>query len=833
MHRPSGAGDFGSGRGGTLAASMRSSRSSVPESVEELPEEVVKQTCKVPVLLFIVVGMCVSTAASLAGGLILYFESVASLEASVKETSEGEVASLRDSVVAVLDKTAEVTGAMKKMTYSLERINTNNSEEWVNLTRSLWYSLVSASPILYSCGVSLVPFDKHDGSVFYSGVWGDLRRDGTQEYVHGHYASYLNQTEYFPKNATGTVQYMWIPTWTLFESTGYINQFLYMWDGSWSYLETLSDWNPKADPSVPATLTSGLYDWDENRRAPGAVGSRWWRPGKWYSSDFLYTFTEMESVYIPPPAPHPWSRYRAVVYQVGFLYQSWVAPFVEYKRSRPDTTALIVDRVTTIVYVSTTGDNMIPERCQTVAANVDVDLECASRVENLPEYLQQAYVKFNAEPFDVFTKLTLDGEEYFARKTHIFRQAELFWLRPMSSINSKVQQALVLLIIFTSVVVAVDVLIGVFEVLFIALPLRRVSQAVSLLGDMETEAARYTLRMLSGFAVFEISNLNVGMQATSRRLEEYRAFMPLSLRATQPIGIEIDGEVVDAECSTSASSATPKSESLSTSRRGAELHVYISSRRIALLLVNVVGWVDVLKNVSEEEVLNLHEGLIATVMEYIANGVVDSFCADRFLVGWNTVVPQGDHVNRCLTSVFRIKCAAESYTMSFGVAAGKAKVGNMGTRQMRRFTILSDCVPWVMQMEAFNKLHKLTCCVDETLFSQLGLFVHRVVDGLRHPKSGRVLAIYNVIKLRPMEVTEWMYDLELDEGGDILHNELALAVIHEKWSAVARLQNGRDGKGVVEDEIFRAATEQRHFSPLFLGFPREWETPEKKEDAKE
>ena len=783
-----------------------------------------KKGCGVPIMTMIMVATLFSTASSMAGGLVLYFQGLSSLEASVRETSEGEVASLRDSIVAVLDKTSEFTGAMQKITFSLEKIKTNNSEEWANITRAAWYSLVSSSPILYSCGMSMVSFDKHDGSVFYSVVWGDPRKDGSQEYMHGHYAPYMNQTEYFPRDEkTGEVLFMWVRAWTLY-GLGYLGDFLYMWDGVWSFLDTLQEWDPRQNPSIPDDYTSDLYDWDEDRRAPGAVGSRWWRPGKWYSSDLLYTFTELESIYIPPPAPHPWSRYRAIAFQVGFLYSSWVAPFVEYKRSRPDTTALIVDRVTTIVYVSTTGDNMIPERCQTVGSNVDVDLECASRVENLPEYLQQAYVKFNAEPFDVFTKLTLDGEEYFARKTHIFRQAELFWLRPVSSIEGEVNKALVLLIIFTSVVLVFDIMISVVEVVFIALPLKRSSQAIQALGNLDTAVAASAVEEYATkcFMVSEVKSLIHGLSLSIDRLQELRTFMPESVLAEQH-SAEEDTEGCTSASRTNKSGGSVTSDSQSKSM-GSHLHkthqadltLCLQSRPIGVLRANIVGWSQTFSGCNDKELLSQHGQVLSTVLDCTQGGVLDSFTGDRFLVGWNTVKQKASYYAKPLESAIKIKESIRGFTMSFGAACGKAKVGNMGTKTMRRFTVLSDCLPWVSQLEAFNKTRKLTCTTEVKLMERCKGFTYTIVDAVVHPKSGNPVILCNVTGMPTSTNEEWMYALEQTEtSAEAQMNEFMVAIMNGDFEK--KLSADLEAK---VPEMFRTAQRTKTFTPLLMGFSR-------------
>ena len=775
--------------------------------------------CGVPIMSMIMVATVFSTASSMAGGLVLYFQGLSSLEASVKETSAGEVASLRDSIVAVLDKTSEFTGALHKVVYSLETIKNNNTEDWANITRTQCYSLVSSSPNLVACMVVLHPFDLDDGSGFVSLVFTSPRKDGSEYYMHAHYAPYMNQTEYFPRDqTTGEVLYIWVRAWALY-GLGYLGDFLYMWDGKY-YLSRFPEWWDPKSPSIPDDDTRDTYDWDEDRRAPGAAGSRWLL-GKWYSKDLLYTYNDLESFYAPPPAPHPWSRYRAVSFLVGFLYSSWVPPFVEYKKSRPDTTALIVDRVTTVVYVSTTGDNMIPERCQVIGTNVDPDLECASRVENLPKYLQQAYVKFNAEPFDVFTKLTLDGDEYFARKTHIFSNAELFWLRPVSSIQGEVNKALVLLIIFTSVVLAFDIMISVVEVVFIALPLKRSSQAIQALGNLDTAVAASAVEEYATrcFMVSEVKSLIHGLSLSIDRLQELRTFMPESVLAEQHSAEEDEEGYSGMSTSQSQSGSTVTIQSMASKMHKAhqaDLTLCLQSKPISVLRVNIVGWSQTFSGCSDKELLSQHGQVLNTVLDCTQGGVLDSFTGDVFLVGWNTVKPKPSYYTKPLESAIKIKESIQGFTMSFGAACGKAKVGNMGTDTMRRFTVISDCLPWVSQLEAFNKSRKLTCTTDVKLMERCKGFPHTVVDAVVHPKSGKPVILCNVTGMPTSTNEEWMYAFErIETSAEAQANLFMIAIM-----------NGDFEKKLSADleanvpQVFRTAQQTKAFPPLSLDFTR-------------
>ena len=434
----------------------------------------------------------------MSGGLILYFQGLESLKESVKETSEGEALSLAKQVRTVADKTAEHVDQIKQFFYQKERIYDNDTAAWAAMSRSLFFSSVAASNILYENTILLID---HEGSssdtLFYSGVWGDTFADGSQLLVHGEHGSFQNGTTTHNGSA-------YVPTYLLGREGEHVMQ-VYEWEAGdlYSQLQTIN----------PRTGDHGLYTgYNENvtGHIEGSNISIWRSPSSWQSIDGnWYAFSELFSILVPPPAPHPWHRYKSVVVITGFLYESWASAFVEYSLRHKDTTVVAVNYYYDVVGASSTSHEMIPECEGTTAECKDV----FTKVRDLPKYVQEGFQELRGRPYGEFRTLSLDGEEYFARLEQVYSGVELIWLRPISSVSGKVKEALILLIVFTLLVLCFDVVISAGEVFLIALPLLRLSTSIKAIGEMDTDKAHRAIAMYDNafFMVKEMRNIMCGM----------------------------------------------------------------------------------------------------------------------------------------------------------------------------------------------------------------------------------------------------------------------------------------------------------------------------------
>ena len=494
-----------------------------PPTPEKKPVNV-----SVPITLVIFFAMFVSTGASMAGGLVMYFESLKSLEATVEETSLSELDGIAGNVKTALRLITSTAEQQKKLFYNLEFLNSDDPSVWANLSRFVSFAQITGTDQgQYSAGFVLIPYDLDTGNPFYSCIWNDPFADGSVEFVHAFSKNHINKTKYIDLSADGTESTRWtIDTELLDGEHGNITSFAYSWSAA-SYLQdTLIG---SYDPRNGGIVDTPTKEWEKLDGKGTEATSRWRQPSAWWAADGnAYTFSSFDAIYLPPPPPHPWSSYRAVLMLSQYKYSYWEKGIMEYAKGHLDTTVVIADAKSYIVYASTTGQKMLGGGCLLYSFDLASPLECATKIGNMSLTVQEAFLEMLPTPDGTFRKATLDGESYFLRKGGIHHDVVVLWIRPTSSVEGKVQSALNLLIVFTGVVLAFDVVISAAEVFLVALPLQRVSNSVTAIGRMEcveaiTHIERYQSRC---FMVREMRILMNGMVNTIARINEYKAYMP-------------------------------------------------------------------------------------------------------------------------------------------------------------------------------------------------------------------------------------------------------------------------------------------------------------------
>ena len=794
-----------------------------------------------PILCVFAVATLVSTGASMGGGLVMYFESLASLEATVETTSKSEVEGLENTLKRLLVLTTYTADSVRAFHYNNEVVSSHDPRVVSNQTRAFSFSNTK-SMHLGGAGYVLVPYDIADGSGVYSLVWNEpLREKGKFHYLHGEHHKYLNHTEgleYFPVNHSAdppVPTQMMVHTNLLDDGTGEVDEWVYDWDGVDYLINMLPrDYDPR-DGVPPPGWDAGLAE---------AVGHKWRPPRAWRSVDgSVYTYSGYDSVHVPPPAPHPWSKYRAVLIVGLHMFLPWQADLDDYKARNVDTTVALVDAKLRIVFASTTGRSMI-DRCMTTRNSFSVTrpLSCATRVDEIPSLKKAFDDLVNEDVYEgTFRTMTLDGEEHFVRRSANFHQdLFLLWYRPKSTVQGKVQEALVVLIIFTALVFAFDLLVSTLEVVFIAQPMRQLSAAIQNVSNFETESATAAISRYDNAHVVikEINSLMVGMLFTIQRLEEFRTFMPQSVvpgQQDEEGGIDLSAGSVVSEVSSGVSRMSTMScvdANVAANTSGNALTVlglYLTSKDVGLLYVNALGW-DTRQD--SEGVLRASNALAAYVLGCVAqhSGVLDNFSGDRYLIGWNTARRTCSPATAACNTALRMSAGQGgvcAFRLSCAIAFGPAKVGNVGTAQLRRFSVITPLIPWLMTMEAYAKTCNVPRVTDDATSRHLERsIICRVFDAVVRERQNKVVPLLEVLHREEASPQEWMYELmEMDaKGGDSQSvNSIARCILKGDWDAADKLRLAM-AEGHTLASVWTEALERRMFYPLQRTISRSSET---------
>jgi adenylate cyclase len=112
-------------------------------------------------------------------------------------------------------------------------------------------------------------------------------------------------------------------------------------------------------------------------------------------------------------------------------------------------------------------------------------------------------------------------------------------------------------------------------------------------------------------------------------------------------------------------------------------------------------------------------------------GTIDKYIGDAVMVFWNAPHLQPDHVERACRAALEAKAAGErlnrqfaaeglpQFVTRFGVHAGEAVVGNVGSTERMDYTVLGNSVNLASRLEGLNKQYGTTILVSGDVYTQV------------------------------------------------------------------------------------------------------------------
>eukprot|EP01061_Rhynchopus_euleeides_P000097 TRINITY_DN10061_c0_g1_i1.p1 TRINITY_DN10061_c0_g1~~TRINITY_DN10061_c0_g1_i1.p1 ORF type:complete len:799 (+),score=146.11 TRINITY_DN10061_c0_g1_i1:33-2399(+) len=774
----------------------------------------------VPIIVLILVTTLLSLGASIAGGLIMYSQGLESLEDGVREMSVGQVASLRSQTNALLKKVKTQVQASATFLHSSRTMNTVDGADWAEKSRAILFAEVNSSEILEFISFHVLPREEHNTSVFYAAVVKETENDA----FFSEYGHHLNDSV---RTVTGgNITRMDIQVYDIDIGTGFQTTF--------SRTQNLAvQYNAFMSPSVfdPETGTQPML-WQDDSIIPESYLSQWTFPLKRQdASGQVYAYFMLLAIYLPPPPPHPWSTYRAIMYTAGISFSEFEHVFSLYGQAHPDTIAVLVNRVTAQVYASTEDTSLVPDWCQGERhpRPVQSDYTCYTFLRHLSFAVQEAYGSITVGNSGVFLRQSFDGEEYFAIRVNVHTNWDILWLRPVSSVDHKVQRALVLLVVFTCLVFFFDIGLSVGEMLLVGMPLRNLSSSIAALGQMETDAALQYLRVYDKRTVMvtEVRRILLGTRAAALRVAEYRTFLPTVLhQGGETSGLEpatnrnpLATPVSTPRSPSPASSFSPAANSPPASPTGTQLGLHLAGKNVGLLAMSIVRWQEGVW--PEGHTLLSTYGTVVTRVIQAASaslGVMESFAGDHFFLGWNTCKAATDIPRKASRTALRLHTVTPQ-GVSCAIAVGSALVGVIGSQSVRKFTIVSPAVAWVHHLEQYNKVSGNMCTADRNVFSELGRRFHfEVIDCMRDPVSHQDRLLADILKVVEDDAgMEWMYKMEEETLSEELEkqNRFVIAILLQEWGTIQEVS--------LPERLshLRRAYVERSFSPTQLVYTRQ------------
>jgi adenylate cyclase len=140
-------------------------------------------------------------------------------------------------------------------------------------------------------------------------------------------------------------------------------------------------------------------------------------------------------------------------------------------------------------------------------------------------------------------------------------------------------------------------------------------------------------------------------------------------------------------------------------------------------------------------------------------GTLDKYIGDCVMAFWGAPVPLQDHAARAVgTALQMLKTAKrlnEEYIergwpplkIGIGVNTGEARVGDMGSKIRRAYTVMGDPVNLASRLEGLTKEYGVSLAVGEETMRAAPQFVYRELDRVRPKGKNEPVAIYHPICL--------------------------------------------------------------------------------------
>ena len=367
----------------------------------------------------------------------------------------------------------------------------------------------------------------------------------------------------------------------------------------------------------------------------------------------------------------------------------------------------------------------------------------------------------------------------------------------LSSADAQKEDAVTVMAIVTAVAVIGLLAIAVVFTRYITSPLLKLGSEMASVAVMDLEAVD------TGRAVSQLSEVGVMQRSfvtMVANLVEYRNYMPQSVLVNDSDKVSETSSSRDSKSQSGMSpSGTSQSSVVTMQNQKALLRVEgMKKKKVSLAHMNVVSWHDFCKKHKDAEVLSAHAGVIERILTAVQHnkGVCDTFAGDKILATFNAFVPKPSHSVSCVKAAHEAATAlGDVHKISYGCTTGEARVGNMGCNGMKKVSILSKSMSWVVVLERWNKNQNLPGpgVVDQNVSREAeGQVVLQCLGAVLYEKlSEQAQTVFSVRGLCSSENEEWMYQLEAASNNPhALWNEVFEHIIKQDFEKASSLLDG-------------------------------------------
>lgn len=206
------------------------------------------------------------------------------------------------------------------------------------------------------------------------------------------------------------------------------------------------------------------------------------------------------------------------------------------------------------------------------------------------------------------------------------------------------------------------------------------------------------------------------------------------------------------------------------------------SRNLTVMFSDVRGFTTISESLKPNELREYINAYLTAVSEDIRGnrGTLDKYIGDAVMAFWGAPLPLPQHASLAVATALKMQCSVIELNVDFikrnwpplhigvGVNTGIMRVGDMGSKIRRAYTVMGDAVNLGARLESITKVYGVGVIVGTQTRDAAPEYIYRELDRVRVKGKNEPVAIFEPLGL----------DTELDQSTrDLLqqwHDTLAL-----------------------------------------------------------
>lgn len=212
------------------------------------------------------------------------------------------------------------------------------------------------------------------------------------------------------------------------------------------------------------------------------------------------------------------------------------------------------------------------------------------------------------------------------------------------------------------------------------------------------------------------------------------------------------------------------------------------AEELTVLFSDVRGFTTISESLTPEDLsayINEYLTDMSLVIREGHRGTLDKYIGDAVMAFWGAPVSDPDHARNAVLAALDMQAAAKRLNQKFkekgwptfkigiGVNSGVVRVGDMGSKIRKAYTVMGDAVNIASRLEGITKQYGADIIIGEATKDLVSGFVCREIDRVRVKGKVEPVAIYQPLGLEGQvdqaildEIVEWKQALTLYRAQD-------------------------------------------------------------------